>query len=306
MILTDDNFATIVRAVEYGRELYDNLSKYIRFQMAALVGLHRHLPRRGHLLDRRRHPVLAAGGALDQLRRAGADRHRARVRQAPAGPHGPQAPAAGRAGAQHAAVGPGRRPRRADGGRHPLGARRVRGLGRRAGRRHHGRHRVLADERGPRPERPQPDPHDVLPRHRLGPAPAHALRRHAHRHRPGHRARRPQPDPRHHLAHRRPVARLPAARRRPHRGRGDHQARPAPSSSPPPTETLHDTDRRRQRGQPGPAAPHPRRPARRPGHQRRPRRPAHAVGRRRRVRVALEEGARAPPPRTSSSAASSG
>jgi P-type Ca2+ transporter type 2C len=38
MILTDDNFATIVRAVEYGRELYDNLSKYIRFQMAALVG----------------------------------------------------------------------------------------------------------------------------------------------------------------------------------------------------------------------------------------------------------------------------
>jgi Ca2+-transporting ATPase len=27
-----------VRAVEYGRELYDNLSKYIRFQMAALVG----------------------------------------------------------------------------------------------------------------------------------------------------------------------------------------------------------------------------------------------------------------------------
>ncbi|WP_421120974.1 cation-translocating P-type ATPase [Aquihabitans daechungensis] len=38
MILTDDNFATIVRAIEYGRELYDNLSKYIRFQMSALVG----------------------------------------------------------------------------------------------------------------------------------------------------------------------------------------------------------------------------------------------------------------------------
>jgi Ca2+-transporting ATPase len=38
MILTDDNFATIVKAIEYGRELYDNLSKYIRFQMAALVG----------------------------------------------------------------------------------------------------------------------------------------------------------------------------------------------------------------------------------------------------------------------------
>ena len=38
MILTDDNFATIVRAVELGRALYDNLLRYIRFQMAALFG----------------------------------------------------------------------------------------------------------------------------------------------------------------------------------------------------------------------------------------------------------------------------
>ena len=38
MILTDDNFATIVRAVELGRGLYDNLTKYIRFQMGVLVG----------------------------------------------------------------------------------------------------------------------------------------------------------------------------------------------------------------------------------------------------------------------------
>jgi Ca2+-transporting ATPase len=38
MILTDDNFATIVKAIEYGRALYDNLSKYIRYQMASLVG----------------------------------------------------------------------------------------------------------------------------------------------------------------------------------------------------------------------------------------------------------------------------
>jgi Ca2+-transporting ATPase len=37
MILTDDNFATIVSAVEYGRALYDNLLKYLRFQMATLV-----------------------------------------------------------------------------------------------------------------------------------------------------------------------------------------------------------------------------------------------------------------------------
>jgi Ca2+-transporting ATPase len=37
MILTDDNFATIVRAVEQGRKLYDNLSKYVRFVMISLV-----------------------------------------------------------------------------------------------------------------------------------------------------------------------------------------------------------------------------------------------------------------------------
>jgi Ca2+-transporting ATPase len=38
MILTDDNFATIVRAVELGRALYGNLVKYIRFQMGSLFG----------------------------------------------------------------------------------------------------------------------------------------------------------------------------------------------------------------------------------------------------------------------------
>jgi Ca2+-transporting ATPase len=36
MILTDDDFSTIVHAVEMGRGLYDNLTKYIRFQMAGL------------------------------------------------------------------------------------------------------------------------------------------------------------------------------------------------------------------------------------------------------------------------------
>jgi Ca2+-transporting ATPase len=38
MILTDDDFATIVRAVEQGRGLYDNLKKYIRFQVGLLLG----------------------------------------------------------------------------------------------------------------------------------------------------------------------------------------------------------------------------------------------------------------------------
>ncbi|MGO9976861.1 MAG: HAD-IC family P-type ATPase [Solirubrobacteraceae bacterium] len=38
MILTDDNFATIIKAVALGRGLYDNLKKYVRFQMGCLAG----------------------------------------------------------------------------------------------------------------------------------------------------------------------------------------------------------------------------------------------------------------------------
>ena len=37
MILTDDNFATIVHAVGQGRKLYDNLTKYVRFVLISLV-----------------------------------------------------------------------------------------------------------------------------------------------------------------------------------------------------------------------------------------------------------------------------
>jgi P-type Ca2+ transporter type 2C len=38
MILTDDNFSTIVKAVEVGRGLYDNLARYIRFQVGGMFG----------------------------------------------------------------------------------------------------------------------------------------------------------------------------------------------------------------------------------------------------------------------------
>ncbi|MFB8387321.1 cation-translocating P-type ATPase [Microbacterium sp. NPDC055910] len=39
LVLTDDNFATLVRAVELGRIVYDKITSYLRFQMSQLVSL---------------------------------------------------------------------------------------------------------------------------------------------------------------------------------------------------------------------------------------------------------------------------
>ena len=88
MILTDDNFATIVKAVELGRGLYDNLVKYIRFQMGALAGTDPDLPRREHPQHRQRDPVPAAADAVGQLHHAGLPGGRPRLRQAQRGAHG--------------------------------------------------------------------------------------------------------------------------------------------------------------------------------------------------------------------------
>ena len=82
MILTDDNFATIVKAVELGRGLYDNLTKYIRFQMGVLFGLVVTFLGAAIFNIVGGVAVRPAADAVDQLHDAGLPGGRARLRRA--------------------------------------------------------------------------------------------------------------------------------------------------------------------------------------------------------------------------------
>ena len=100
MILTDDNYATIVKAVGLGRAVYDNLLRFIRFQMAGLFGYIATFLGLVAPQHRGRHPVPAAPDHVAQLHGQRLPGHRPRLRQAAGGPHG--GPAAAEGAADHA------------------------------------------------------------------------------------------------------------------------------------------------------------------------------------------------------------
>ena len=86
MILTDDNFATIVVAVEQGRKLYDNLTKYVRFVLDFAGRVRPHVPRRDAPEHRRGAALHPAASAVDPLLHQRSVRCRARPGSGDPGP----------------------------------------------------------------------------------------------------------------------------------------------------------------------------------------------------------------------------
>ena len=92
MILTDDNFATIVKAVEGGRALYDNLMKYVRFQIAVLVAFIALFVLAGSLTSPTESPSVRSR-CSGSTSRSMCHCNRPRIRLAHAGDHAAQTPA---------------------------------------------------------------------------------------------------------------------------------------------------------------------------------------------------------------------
>ena len=228
MILTDDNFATIVTAVEGGRGLYDNLMKYVRVQMIMLAGFILLFVGAGIFDHRRRHAAAAAADPVDQLRHRRPARLRPRVRRAEPRADEPPPAVAGRAGDRagaRCAVGHRRSPHRR---RHPCRRRVGRGPLRPRHCDDDGADHDLAPAHRRRPRMAGSVPEHLHPRHLRQRAlqPAHA--RGARPHVPGDDHRRAEHHPRHRPARRPPVAGLPRRRDRLPRVGGARQVHPPP------------------------------------------------------------------------------
>ena len=161
MILTDDNFATIVRAVSEGRKLYDNMLKYIRFMMVALVTYVVTFLMASLFNIAGGQPFSAVQILWINFLITAPDRHRARPRQGDA--RADEAQAAPSRGLDHV---PSRHPDRRAG--RPVHVRRDRPVDRvrkgrvrqRRDRQHDRSGRVLPHARGRSPRMPRPDGHD--------------------------------------------------------------------------------------------------------------------------------------------------
>ena len=92
MILTDDNFGTLVHAVELGRTIYSKVVSYVRYQMTQLLVARAPVPRRDRVRHQQRCGDDAADGAVPELLHLGlpGDRHHAGPRRS--GDHAPTSP----------------------------------------------------------------------------------------------------------------------------------------------------------------------------------------------------------------------
>ena len=224
MILTDDNYATIVKAVGLGRGRLRQHDAVHPLPDGRPVRVHRHVPRSVAAEHPGRHPVPAAPDVVAELHRQRVPGDRARVRGAARGPDG--------------------RPAASEGAEDPAApADDLAGLPRAGHRGRHARRPGLGGQPVRRRDRPDDGCHDVLSlppvllagdgrRERVGvrrvdprePAAAH---RDGHVDRDDHprdRAAVPAADPRHGQPVDRPVGRLPRRAAVAHRGRGGAQA----------------------------------------------------------------------------------
>ena len=191
MILTDDNFATIVTAVEGGRALYDNLMKYVRVQMIMLAGFILTFVGAGIFDIANGAPLLPLQILWINFADRRAARLRARLRCRHAGADAAQAEATGRTRDRRPARRAARIRRPAAGDRHAARRRLGRGSVRSGGRHHDGPHDDLAAAHRRRPRVARPLPQHPQLGHARQPTVQPADSRCAGTHLPRHDGRRP-------------------------------------------------------------------------------------------------------------------